>query len=198
MLSTGSLLPLYCFSIASPCPWEMLKKIFSPACSFFVIFHVIIIVRTTDPFETMLHRYRGLLFTLCRGFSHRSATAEDLLQEATVALWRCRERILPLPHVQQAAMVWRVARNAVVDSLRRTRRTEALPAGVDAVADDRSLLAELHERIALLDEPDRTIVSRQLEGYSYEEIAAEVGLSEKNVSVRLVRIKEKLKKQIVI
>ena len=35
----------------------------------------------------------------------------------------------------------------------------------------------------------------QLEGYSYEEIGAELGMTEKNVSVRLVRIKEKIRKE---
>ena len=143
----------------------------------------------------MLHRYRGLLYTLCRAFSLRSATAEDLLQEATVALWRARERLLPLPEVQQAAMVWRVARNAVIDSLRRTHETEALPEGHDQAAEDGSLVEALHERIALLDEPDRTVVRLQLEGYSYAEIGAQLGMTEKNVSVRLVRIKEKIRKE---
>ena len=54
---------------------------------------------------------------------------------------------------------------------------------------------QLHERIALLPEPDRTIVTMQLEGYSYEEIGQQLGMTEKNVSVRLVRIKEKIRKE---
>ena len=66
------------------------------------------------------------------------------------------------------------------------------------VDEDRSLLRELHERIALLDEPDRTIVRLQLEGYNYVEIGDRVGMTEKNVSVRLVRIKEKLRKSMEI
>ena len=54
---------------------------------------------------------------------------------------------------------------------------------------------QLHERIALLQEPDRSIVRLQLEGYSYEEIGQQLGMTEKNVSVRLVRIKEKIRKE---
>jgi RNA polymerase sigma factor (sigma-70 family) len=37
----------------------------------------------------------------------------------------------------------------------------------------------------------------QLEGYSYEEIGKRLDMTEKNVSVRLVRAKEKLKKMMV-
>ena len=55
------------------------------------------------------------------------------------------------------------------------------------------MIRELHERTALLDEPDRSIVRLQLEGYDYKEIGERVGITEKNVSVRLVRIKEKLR-----
>lgn len=123
---------------------------------------------------------------------------DDLLQEATVALWRDHERLLSLSGISQAALIWKIGRNAVIDSLRRVKETEELPENYEAVEEDRSLLRELHERIALLDEPDRTIVGMQLEGYSYEEIAAHVGMTEKNVSVRLVRIREKLRKSMTI
>jgi RNA polymerase sigma-70 factor (ECF subfamily) len=41
---------------------------------------------------------------------------------------------------------------------------------------------------------DRAIILLWLENLSYDEIAAIVGISVKNVSVRLVRIKEELKR----
>ncbi|MBR3466932.1 MAG: sigma-70 family RNA polymerase sigma factor, partial [Bacteroidales bacterium] len=143
-------------------------------------------MRPKDPFEDMLRRHRGLLFSLCRHYVRRGLEMDDLLQEATVALWRDHERLLSLSGISQAALIWKIGRNAVIDSLRRVKETEELPENYEAVEEDRSLLRELHERIALLDEPDRTIVGMQLEGYSYEEIAAHVGMTEKNVSVRLV------------
>lgn len=158
--------------------------------------YVIIYVRTQDPFEALLHRYRGLLFTLCRRFSLRGLEVEDLVQEATVALWRAREKIYEQKTgVQEAALVWKIGRNAVIDALRAFHQNEELPEGYDEAADDHTLLDELHEQIALLDEPDRTIVRMQLEGYSYEEIGQSLGMTEKNVSVRLVRAKEKIKEK---
>ncbi len=151
-----------------------------------------------NTFDDLLHRYRGLLFSLCRHYSRRGTTVEDLIQEASVALWRDRERLLSLSRgPQQAALVWKIARNAVIDDLRRIRSSEPLPENYEDVSEDHSLLQELHERIALLEEPDRTIVNMQLEGYSYEEIGSHLGMTEKNVSVRLVRIKDKLRKLMV-
>lgn len=150
-----------------------------------------------DPFDEMLQRYRGLLYTLSRRFSHRGLEFDDLLQEACIGLWRARVSLLALSGPAQAAMVWKVARNTIIDCLRRTPDNEALPAGYDHPDDDRTLLAELHEAVGRLDEPDRTIVGMQLKGYSYEEIGEAVGMTEKNVSVRLVRAKEKLRKEFV-
>ena len=54
---------------------------------------------------------------------------------------------------------------------------------------------QLHERIQRLDLIDRALVMMWLEGMSYEEIAEVVGISVKNVGVKLVRIKEKLKQK---
>lgn len=52
----------------------------------------------------------------------------------------------------------------------------------------------LQKRISALGPFDRAIVLLWLENLSYEEIASIVGISVKNVSVRLFRIKEQLKK----
>ena len=143
----------------------------------------------------MLHRHRGLVFSVCRRFSRQGVDEEDMLQDIALALWRCHETLLAMPKVQQAAMIWKIGRNAAIDCLRKRKETEKLPEDYEKADDeDHSLLRELHERINLLDEPDRTIVKLQLEGYKYEEIGEKVGLTVKNVSVRLVRIKEKLRK----
>ena len=151
-----------------------------------------------ETFEGLLHRDRGMLFSVCRRFSRRGLEVDDLLQEVSVALWRSHERLLAMPKVQQAAFVWKISRNAAIDVLRREKQTEPLLENYDREEEDRTLLRELHERIALLDEPDRSIVNLQLEGYSYEEIAQRMDMTVKNVSVRLVRIKEKLKKSMNI
>ena len=151
-------------------------------------------MRQQDPFEALLHRYRGLLYTLARHFARRGMEVDDLLQEASIALWRSGERLLALgTGPSQAALAWKIAKNTMIDTLRRLKPTEELPEGYDEADEDRTLLNELHERIAQLEEPDRTMVQMQLEGYSYKEIGDSLGMTEKNVSVRLVRVKERLK-----
>ena len=55
-------------------------------------------------------------------------------------------------------------------------------------------IRQLHERIGQLGYMDRSLVLLWLENLTYDEIGAILGVSANNVAVRLVRIKEKLKK----
>ena len=59
--------------------------------------------------------------------------------------------------------------------------------------DDTRQVQMLRSRIGKLGVFDRAIILLWLENLSYEEIGAIVGISAKNVSVRLVRIREQLK-----
>ena len=60
--------------------------------------------------------------------------------------------------------------------------------------DETQQIRRLKERINKLGFFDRAIILLWLENMNYEEIGAIVGISTKNVSVRLFRIKEQLKK----
>ena len=140
----------------------------------------------------MLHRHRGLLFSLCRHYSRRGLEVDDLLQEISVALWRDRERLLSLSAVPQAALIWKIGRNKIIDCLRREKETEALPEGYEIADEERTMIRELHERIALLDEPDRSIVRLQLEGYDYKEIGERLYIGESTVKKQLNVVTTKL------
>ncbi|MCH5309566.1 MAG: sigma-70 family RNA polymerase sigma factor, partial [Prevotella sp.] len=59
--------------------------------------------------------------------------------------------------------------------------------------EDTQQVSLLHRRISKLRPFDRAIVLLWLEELSYEEIGQIVGITAKNVSVRLFRIKEQLK-----
>ncbi len=141
-------------------------------------------------------RYRGLLFSVCRRYSRDGLTVDDLLQETMLALWDLRHQLfsITLPP-KQAAWVWRVARSTCIDLQRHTPPPQPVPEGYDTPVGDSSLHDTLHELIAQLPEPDRTIVTMHLEGYDYKEIGRQVGMTKNNIGVRLMRIKEKLKEQ---
>ncbi|MBR6541089.1 MAG: sigma-70 family RNA polymerase sigma factor, partial [Bacteroidales bacterium] len=59
--------------------------------------------------------------------------------------------------------------------------------------DDSMQIKQLYNRINKLGFIDRSIILMWLENMSYEEIGAILGITANNVSVKLVRIREKLK-----
>lgn len=153
-------------------------------------------MKGTDTFSELVLRYRGLLFSVCHRYSRRGLDEDDLLQEVLVAMWHRREKLFSIDSTpKQAAWVWHVARSTCVDLLRRTPLSYPTPEGYDQTADDTAQHEALMELIALLPEPDRTIVTMHLEGYDHREIGRQVGMTRNNIGVRLMRIKEKLKQQ---
>ena len=129
-------------------------------------------------------------------FSKDNAEVEDLYQEILINLWRS------LPKFEQRSSVktwiWRISLNTCISIDRKKRRRSSLPLelDIDLYNDsdrDTKQIKLLHERINRLGPFDRAIILLWLENMSYEEIGALVGISEKNESVRLYRIKEQLK-----
>ena len=147
-------------------------------------------------FNELMLRYRGLLFSVCRRYSGDGLMVDDLLQETTLRLWELREQLFGITLApKQAAWLWRVARNTCIDQQRHLPQPIPLDDNYDAPAEYTTLHDTLHELIAHLPEPDRTIVTMHLAGYEYKEIGQRVGMTKNNIGIRLMRIKEKLREQ---
>ena len=153
-------------------------------------------MKEQETFNGLLLHYRGLLFAVCRRYTRKGLEVDDLLQEVMIVLWNMRDKFLSITSPpKQAVWVWRVARSTCVDFLRRTPSSYPLPDAYDAATADTTPHDNLHELIAQLPEPDRTIVTMHLEGYDYNEIGRQTGMTKNNVGIRLMRIKDKLRKQ---
>lgn len=153
---------------------------------------------TNEGFNGIVLRHKGLLFAVCRRYARRGLDEEDLLQEVLVVLWERREQLMSIASTpQQASWMWRVARSTCVDLLRKEPPSYPVPESFDAPEEDTTLHHDLHELIALLPEPDRSIVTLHLEGYEYKEIGRKLGMTKDNIGIRLMRIKERLKKEMI-
>jgi RNA polymerase sigma-70 factor (ECF subfamily) len=130
-------------------------------------------------------------------FSKDKAEVEDLYQEVLINLWKAFPQFEGRSTVR--TWVWRIALNTCVSiDRKKSRRKDTLPLKMDIDLyndndSDTRQIKMLHDRINRLGVFDRAIILLWLENMSYEEIGDIVGISEKNVSVRLVRIREQLK-----
>ena len=131
-------------------------------------------------------------------FSRNKAEIDDLFQEILIRLWNGFDNY----EGRSTARTWiyRVALNTAINQDKKERRRiETVPLTVDIdpyEADDPKTqqIRELYDRISRLDLIDRSLILLWLEGISYDEIGAIIGITPNNVGVRLARIKEKLVK----
>lgn len=154
---------------------------------------------TEHDFEQMVRAHRGTIYTVCYLFSNDKDEVADLFQEILINLWKGAGTFRGEASLN--SWIWRVSLNTCISYDRsRKRRIRTVPLSMDIdlfedTDDSRTRQAALlRERIGRLDLFDRAIILLWLENLSYEEIGQIVGISAKNVSVRLVRIRQQLKK----
>lgn len=147
-------------------------------------------------FTNLAKEYKDTIYSVCYMFSDDSDEVADLFQMCLINLWKGLSGFKG--ESTKATWVWRVSLNTCISAYRKRHKGTAVPLTMDINLfvdsdEDSRQIQMLRNRIKKLGPFDRAIVLLWLENISYEEIGSIVGMSAKNVSVRLVRIREKLK-----
>jgi len=148
-------------------------------------------------FESWLNQHKGLLFKVIRAYATTTMDRDDLFQEITIHVWRS----VPAFRNEAAVTTWlyRIALNTAMKWMQRERKhdhtqdleqVQHLLHENNTVADDR--LRWLYHEIHQLDSIDRSVTLLMLDGFSYKEMAAILGITESNVGVKINRIKKHL------
>jgi len=149
-------------------------------------------------FANIVRKHKNTIYTVCYMFSQDSDEVEDLFQETLINLWKGFAQFRG--DSSPATWIWKVSLNTCISFDRKKRRRgESVPLSMNINLfedddNDSRQIEMLRKRINQLGPFDRAIVLLWLENLSYEEIGEIVGITAKNVSVRLVRIREQLKK----
>lgn len=151
---------------------------------------------TEQDFSRLVHENKSAIYTVCYMFSTDKEEADDLFQEILVNLWRGADSFRG--EAKMSSWIYRVSLNTCISAGCRKKRVPTVPLDVDIDLyedndTDSRQIKLLYGRIHRLRPFDRAIVLLWLESMTYEEIAAIVGISPKNVSVRLSRIRAELK-----
>lgn len=149
-------------------------------------------------FALAVREHKSTIYTVCYMFSNNTEEVADLFQEILINLWKGFTKFRGESNLR--TWIYRVSLNTCISYERKkSRRPDSLPLTMEINLfedsdDDSRQVQMLRERISRLGPFDRAIVLLWLENMTYDEIGAIVGISAKNVSVRLVRIREQLKK----
>lgn len=148
-------------------------------------------------FSEFVHRHKSTIYTVCYMFSKDNDEVQDLFQDILTNLWTGFDSFRG--EAQQKSWVWRVALNTCISVERKKKKrpqSAQLSMNIDLYADDDNDILQvqaLHKRINSLGLVDRAIILLWLEDMSYEDIGAIMGITARNVGVKLFRIKERLK-----
>ena len=150
-------------------------------------------------FGEWLAGHKGILFKVVHAYAFEHADRQDLFQEIVIQVWRSVDAFRGDSSVP--TWLYRVALNTALAWTRKEGRHRQGKQSLDVV--EGLLTASsagrpdprvewLYHQIAQLKDVDRSVALLMLDGFSYREIAAIVGITESNVGVKINRIKAAL------
>jgi len=154
-------------------------------------------------FVEMVYSHMRIIYKICNLYA-AAEDRDDLKQEIIYQLWKSYPSYRGDSKFQ--SWMYRVALNTALLGLRARKMKytglsdQELEISEDPFEnpDEETRVGQMYRQISKLHDLDKTIIFLYLEQCSYEEIAEITGISAKNVSVRLVRIREKLRNQLHI
>lgn len=133
--------------------------------------------------------------------------AEDVTQDALLKVWHQQQRMAELQNPEAWCM--RIVRNLALDRLKAMKyrraeeleRAEELPAGRQQnphlAAEQQDTLNRVHRAIAALPEKYRSIIQlRDIDGFSYQEIAEILEIDMNEVKVNLHRARKAVREKL--
>ena len=145
--------------------------------------------------EEWLRLHKGIIFKIVRAYT--ISDHDDLFQEIMIQVWRS----IPSFRNECAVSTWlyRIALNTAISWTKKEKKhldTGSLDQVQHLLQEDRQTNEErlnwLYAEIYKLDKIDRSLVLLLLEGFSYKEMSAILGIGESNVGVKINRIKKQL------
>ena len=166
--------------------------------------------RSESAISEVTAQYGALIRRVAMNVLNNAADAEECANDTYLALW---DSIPPQRPQALVSYICRLARNISINRYRYNAAEkrnsnydvaleevdEFLPGNdsVEAALEEKELTAAIEEFLDRQNKLDRVLfVSRYYLSESYRDLAGKTGLSEKNVSVRLTRIRARLKEHL--
>jgi RNA polymerase sigma-70 factor (ECF subfamily) len=155
-------------------------------------------MKQEEYFTQLVRENKSTIYTVCYMFSQDEDEVNDLFQETLINMWKGIDSFREESKI--STWIYRVALNTcLLQERKKKKEVKKVPLNmnVNFFEDndpDSTQVRILHQRIGKLGLVDRALVMMWLEGMSYDEIGAVMGITPQNVGVKLFRIKEQLKK----
>lgn len=160
---------------------------------------------STEEFQEIFHQMKDKVFRLSLRMVQDRPTAEDVVQEIMIKVWKNKEKIGQIQNPEGWIMV--MTRNLSIDKIRsKHNQTGSIDhaygiktndAQPDRQAETSDMMNRLNAAVQTLPEKQKIIFHlRDIEGLTYKEISATMEISLDEVKVNLHRARQKLRKQL--
>jgi len=159
----------------------------------------------SEEFSSLIFDNKALIIKIVRLYAHTDSDRADLEQEILLQLWKSYPGFKGLSKIE--TWMYRVALNTAIFSIKKRQtlfnltkklHNEATVFEYQDKLDETDQWELVKNGISSLSDIDKAIVLLYLEGKPYAVIAVILGFTEKNINVRMCRIRKKLKHYIEI
>jgi len=154
-------------------------------------------------FREWYREHQGIILKIARANALNLSDQEDLIQEISLQIWNSIPNFKG--NCKESTWIYRVALNTAISWGRKEKRqrekkislAENLHFLKETPEPQNEKLEWIYEQIRLLDPIDRSLILLHLDGQSYLEISDILGISEKNVGVKLSRLRKALTRKAI-
>ncbi|MFW5687650.1 MAG: RNA polymerase sigma factor [Bacteroidota bacterium] len=152
-----------------------------------------------NDFIRTIETHRGIIFKVCKMYCPQDDDCKDLYQDIVAQLWKAWSGFRGDSKI--STWIYRIALNTAISGFRKQKRnpltnsvdTEELNIAQEDTRRKKEDLELLHMAIGELSEIEKGMIMLYLDDVSYEEIASIMGITQNNVRVKMLRIREKLR-----
>lgn len=153
-----------------------------------------------NDFIRTIELHKGIIFKVCKMYCPIEEDCDDLYQDIVAQLWKAWNGFRGDARI--STWIYRIALNTAISGFRKEKRNPLKNSqntdDVQMVQEDTRAKQEdlemLHMAISQLSDVEKAMVTLYLDDVPYEEIAAIMGITQNNVRVKMLRLREKLKK----
>jgi len=151
-----------------------------------------------DYYQTSILPYAGIIIKICRAYTNTQDDFEDYYQEVCFQIWKSKDNFKE--QSEWSTWIYRLSLNVCLTLLKKNKKQQFVSDCIpdEAIEDQNPFEDEsvnhLYSAIHKLSEINRAIILLHLEKKSYQEIADIIGMNSNNIGVRIIRIKDQLKK----
>ena len=160
---------------------------------------------TQDEFMRLLNSNKNIIYKICHVYCAGENDKADLAQEISYHLWKSATSYNA--NYKFSTWMYRIALNTAISHYRKKKKDVLVTPLSDhhfnkedtGLNDEKEeQIARLYRFIGELSVLDKAVILLYLEQRTYKEIAEIIGLSVTNVSTKINRLKERLKKSLLI